>query len=84
MLLAKQIHNWITKKPREAYQIPVFLHHGSRKRQEWQKKKVEGLEKSKHEQSLESVGRFTAMTEKELELYSRNIALNGEKRRIHL
>lgn len=28
MLLVKQIHNWITKKPSEAYQIPVLLHHG--------------------------------------------------------
>lgn len=28
MLLAKQIHNWITKKPSEANQIPVLSYHG--------------------------------------------------------
>lgn len=40
--------------------------------------KKKALEKSKYEQSLESVRRFIAMAEKELELYYRHIALYGD------
>ncbi|KAL5733974.1 hypothetical protein ACOSP7_031835 [Xanthoceras sorbifolium] len=40
--------------------------------------KKRALEKSKYEQSLESVRRFIAMGEKELELYYRHIALYGD------
>jgi hypothetical protein len=36
------------------------------------------LEKSKYEQSLESVRRFIATAEKELELYYRHVALYGD------
>lgn len=36
------------------------------------------MEKSKYEQSLESVRRFIAVAEKELELYYRHIALYGD------
>lgn len=39
---------------------------------------VQALEKSKYEQSLESVRRFIKMAEKELELYYRHIALYGD------
>lgn len=39
---------------------------------------LQALEKSKYEQSLESVRRFIAMAEKELELYYRHIALYGD------
>ncbi|KAL4327040.1 hypothetical protein HN51_034219 [Arachis hypogaea] len=39
--------------------------------------KKKALEKSKYEQSLESVRRFIAIAEKELELYYRHIALYG-------
>lgn len=38
----------------------------------------QALEKSKYEQSLESVRRFIAIAEKELELYYRHIALYGD------
>lgn len=38
----------------------------------------QALEKSKYEQSLESVQRFIAIAEKELELYYRHIALYGD------
>ncbi|XP_068666303.1 CRM-domain containing factor CFM9, mitochondrial [Aristolochia californica] len=40
--------------------------------------KKKALEKSKYEQSLESVHRFIALSEKELELYYRHIALYGD------
>ncbi|PON88649.1 RNA-binding, CRM domain containing protein [Trema orientale] len=40
--------------------------------------KKRALEKSKYEQSLESVRRFIAVAEKELELYYRHIALYGD------
>ncbi|ERN20366.1 hypothetical protein AMTR_s00066p00206210, partial [Amborella trichopoda] len=40
--------------------------------------KKKALEKSKYEQSLESVRRFIAIAEKELELYYRHIALYGD------
>ncbi|KAF6161811.1 hypothetical protein GIB67_008572, partial [Kingdonia uniflora] len=40
--------------------------------------KKRALEKSKYEQSLESVRRFIAIAEKELELYYRHVALYGE------
>ncbi|PKI36284.1 hypothetical protein CRG98_043310 [Punica granatum] len=40
--------------------------------------KKKALEKSKYEQSLESVQRFIAIAEKELELYYRHIALYGD------
>lgn len=40
--------------------------------------KKKALEKSKYEQSLESVRHFIAISEKELELYHRHIALYGE------
>ncbi|KDP43854.1 hypothetical protein JCGZ_20864 [Jatropha curcas] len=40
--------------------------------------KKRALEKSKYEQSLESVRRFIAIAEKELELYYRHIALYGD------
>lgn len=36
------------------------------------------MEKSKYEQSLESVRRFIAIAEKELELYYRHVALYGD------
>lgn len=39
---------------------------------------MQALEKSKYEQSLESVRRFIAIAEKELELYYRHIALYGD------
>lgn len=39
--------------------------------------RFQALEKSKYEQSLESVQRFIAISEKELELYCRHIALYG-------
>ncbi|KAI7994740.1 putative CRM domain-containing protein [Camellia lanceoleosa] len=39
--------------------------------------KKRALEKSKYEQSLESVKHFTAIAEKELELYYRHVALYG-------
>lgn len=39
--------------------------------------RFQALEKSKYEQSLESVRRFIAISEKELELYCRHIALYG-------
>lgn len=39
---------------------------------------MQALEKSKYEQSLESVQRFIAIAEKELELYYRHIALYGD------
>lgn len=39
---------------------------------------VQALEKSKYEQSLESVRRFIAIAEKELELYYRHVALYGD------
>ncbi|CAN6454721.1 unnamed protein product [Victoria cruziana] len=39
--------------------------------------KKKALEKSKYEQSLESVRRFIAISEKELELYYRHVALYG-------
>lgn len=39
---------------------------------------LQALEKSKYEQSLESVRRFIAIAEKELELYYRHIALYGD------
>lgn len=38
----------------------------------------QALEKSKYEQSLETVRRFIAIAEKELELYYRHIALYGD------
>lgn len=38
----------------------------------------QALEKSKYEQSLETVRRFIAISEKELELYYRHIALYGD------
>lgn len=38
----------------------------------------QALEKSKYEQSLESVRRFIAIAEKELELYHRHVALYGD------
>ncbi|TXG71635.1 hypothetical protein EZV62_000214 [Acer yangbiense] len=38
----------------------------------------DALEKSKYEQSLETVRRFIAMAEKELELYYRHLALYGD------
>lgn len=38
----------------------------------------QALEKSKYEQSLESVRRFIAIAEKELELYNRHVALYGD------
>lgn len=37
----------------------------------------QALEKSKYEQSLETVRRFIAISEKELELYYRHVALYG-------
>ncbi|KAL6970727.1 hypothetical protein U1Q18_030419 [Sarracenia purpurea var. burkii] len=40
--------------------------------------KKRALEKSKYEQSLESVRRFIAIAEKELELYHRHVALYGD------
>ncbi|XP_077253101.1 RNA-binding CRS1 / YhbY (CRM) domain protein isoform X2 [Tasmannia lanceolata] len=40
--------------------------------------KKRALEKSKYEQSLESVRRFIAISEKELELYYRHVALYGD------
>ncbi|KAI7739444.1 hypothetical protein M8C21_003942 [Ambrosia artemisiifolia] len=40
--------------------------------------KKKALEKSKYEQSLESVRHFIAISEKELELYHRHIALYGD------
>ncbi|KAK1267744.1 hypothetical protein QJS04_geneDACA015525 [Acorus gramineus] len=40
--------------------------------------KKKALEKSKYEQSLETVRRFIAIAEKELELYYRHIALYGD------
>ncbi|KAG4979608.1 hypothetical protein AAZX31_12G049700 [Glycine max] len=40
--------------------------------------KKKALEKSKYEQSLESVRRFIAIAEKELELYCRHVALYGD------
>ncbi|XP_043707519.1 uncharacterized CRM domain-containing protein At3g25440, chloroplastic-like [Telopea speciosissima] len=40
--------------------------------------KKRALEKSKYEQSLESVRRFIAVAEKELELYYRHVALYGD------
>ncbi|KAK7262590.1 hypothetical protein RJT34_30165 [Clitoria ternatea] len=40
--------------------------------------KKKALEKSKYEQSLESVRRFIAIAEKELELYYRHVALYGD------
>lgn len=40
--------------------------------------KKKALEKSKYEQSLDSVRRFIAISEKELELYYRHIALYGD------
>ncbi|KAK6914552.1 RNA-binding, CRM domain [Dillenia turbinata] len=40
--------------------------------------KKRALEKSKYEQSLESVRRFIAIAEKELELYYRHVALHGD------
>ncbi|CAN0876337.1 Uncharacterized CRM domain-containing protein At3g25440, chloroplastic [Linum grandiflorum] len=40
--------------------------------------KKKALEKSKYEQSLESVRRFIAIAEKELELYYRHMALYGD------
>ncbi|KAI9195714.1 hypothetical protein LWI28_017407 [Acer negundo] len=40
--------------------------------------KKRALEKSKYEQSLETVRRFIAMAEKELELYYRHLALYGD------
>ncbi|XP_048333325.2 CRM-domain containing factor CFM9, mitochondrial [Ziziphus jujuba] len=40
--------------------------------------KKKALEKSKYEQSLESVQRFIAIAEKELELYHRHVALYGD------
>lgn len=39
---------------------------------------LQALEKSKYEQSLESVRHFIAIAEKELELYYRHIALYGD------
>jgi hypothetical protein len=39
---------------------------------------LQALEKSKYEQSLESVRRFIAIAEKELELYHRHVALYGD------
>lgn len=39
---------------------------------------LQALEKSKYQQSLESVRRFIAIAEKELELYYRHIALYGD------
>lgn len=38
----------------------------------------QALEKSKYEQSLESVRHFIAVAEKELELYYRHVALYGD------
>ena len=38
----------------------------------------QALEKSKYEQSLETVRRFIAISEKELELYYRHVALYGD------
>ncbi|XP_027354664.1 uncharacterized CRM domain-containing protein At3g25440, chloroplastic isoform X2 [Abrus precatorius] len=40
--------------------------------------KKKALEKSKYEQSLDSVRRFIAIAEKELELYHRHVALYGD------
>ncbi|TXG72805.1 hypothetical protein EZV62_001384 [Acer yangbiense] len=40
--------------------------------------KLQALEKTKYEQSLESVRRFIAVVEKELELYYRHLALYGD------
>ncbi|WOL01286.1 hypothetical protein Cni_G10002 [Canna indica] len=40
--------------------------------------KKKALEKSKYEQSLETVRRFIAISEKELELYYRHVALYGD------
>ncbi|KAL4561277.1 hypothetical protein LXL04_033441 [Taraxacum kok-saghyz] len=45
--------------------------------------KKKALEKSKYEQSLESVRHFIAVSEKELELYHRHIALYGESMGSH-
>lgn len=39
---------------------------------------LQALEKSKYEQSLETVRHFIAIAEKELELYHRHIALYGD------
>uniref|UniRef100_A0A453GQU0 Uncharacterized protein n=1 Tax=Aegilops tauschii subsp. strangulata TaxID=200361 RepID=A0A453GQU0_AEGTS len=39
---------------------------------------LQALEKSKYEQSLETVRRFIAISEKELELYYRHVALYGK------
>lgn len=39
---------------------------------------MQALEKSKYEQSLESVRRFISIAEKELELYYRHVALYGD------
>ena len=39
---------------------------------------MQALEKSKYEQSLETVRHFIAIAEKELELYHRHIALYGD------
>lgn len=39
---------------------------------------IQALEKSKYEQSLETVRRFIAISEKELELYYRHVALYGD------
>lgn len=39
---------------------------------------IQALEKSKYEQSLETVRRFIAISEKELELYYRHLALYGD------
>ncbi|KAK4385441.1 hypothetical protein Sango_2668100 [Sesamum angolense] len=39
---------------------------------------LQALEKSKYEQSLDSVRRFIAIAEKELELYYRHVALYGD------
>lgn len=41
---------------------------------------MQALEKSKYKQSLESVRRFIAIAEKELELYHRHVALYGDPR----
>ncbi|KAL7619240.1 hypothetical protein Lser_V15G02940 [Lactuca serriola] len=45
--------------------------------------KKKALEKSKYEQSLESVRHFIAISEKELELYHRHIALYGDSSADH-
>ncbi|CAI9268936.1 unnamed protein product [Lactuca saligna] len=45
--------------------------------------KKKALEKSKYEQSLESVRHFIAVSEKELELYHRHIALYGDSSADH-